>query len=325
MKIPRRQFLHLAGGGAALPTLSRFARAQTYPTRPVRIIVGQTAGGGQDIFARLVGQWLSARLGQQFIIDNRPGASGDIGAAAALRAPADGYTLLLVANSNAINATLRKTSNFNFIRDIAPVASIAHAPLVMEVPPTFPARTVPEFLVYAKANPGKLNMASSGIGTSDHVVGELFKMITGVSLVHVPYLGAPAAVTGLMSGQVQVMFNNLPNSMEYIKAGRLTPLAVTTATRSEALPDVPTVGEFVPGYEATGSWGLCAPRNTPPQIVELLNKEINAALASPVMAARFADLGAAVFPGSSGDFRKFLADETEKWGKVIKYANIKQE
>jgi tripartite-type tricarboxylate transporter receptor subunit TctC len=325
MKIPRRQFLHLAGGGAALPTLSNFARAQTYPTRPVRIIVGFAAGGGQDIFARLMGQWLSERLRQQFIIDNRPGASGDIGARAALRAPADGYTLLLVGPSNAINATLHDIPNFNFHRDIAAVASIAYAPLVMEVPPSFQAGTVPEFIVYAKANPGVLNMASPGIGTSVHVAGELFKMMTGVSLVHVPYPGAPAAVTGMMSGQVQVMFDNLPNSIEYIKAGRLRPLAVTTTRRWEALPNVPTVGEFVTGYEATSWWGVVAPRNTPPQIVELLNKEINAALASPVMAARFADLGAAVFPGSAGDFRKFLADETEKWGKVIKFANIKQE
>jgi tripartite-type tricarboxylate transporter receptor subunit TctC len=323
MKIPRRQFLHLAGSGAALPTLSHFATAQTYPTRPVRIIVGQTAGGGQDIFARLMGQWLSVRLGRQFIIDNRPGASGDIGAVAALRAPADGYTLLLVGPSNAINATLHDIANFNFIRDISPVASIAYAPLVMEVPPSFPARTAPEFIVYAKANPGTLNMASPGIGTSVHLAGELFKMMTGVSLVHVPYLGAPAAVTGLMSGQVQVTFDNLPNSIEYIKAGRLRPLAVTTATRSQALPDVPTVGEFVPGYEVTSWWGIVAPRNTPLQIVELLNKEINAALASPVMAARFTDLGAAVFPGSVGDFRKFLGNETEKWGKVIRAAGIK--
>jgi tripartite-type tricarboxylate transporter receptor subunit TctC len=322
MKLQRRHFLHLAAGTAALPAVSRVASAQGYPTRPVRLIVGQTAGGGQDIFARLIGQWLSARLGQQFIIDNRPGAGGDIGAAAALRAPADGYTLLLVANSNAINATLHSTVNFNFIRDIAPVASIAYAPLVMEVPASFPARTVSEFIVYANANPGVLNMASSGIGTSVHVAGELFKMMTGVNLVHVPYLGAPASVTGLMSGQVQVMFDNLPNSIGH-KAGALRPLAVTTATRSQALPDVPTVGEFVPGYEATSWWGVVAPRNTPAQIVELLNKEINAALGSPVMAARFADLGATVFSGSVGAFGKFLFDETEKWDKVIREANIK--
>ena len=264
MKLPRRQFLHLTAGATALSAVSRVARAQSYPTRPVRIIVGQTAGGGQDIFARLMGQWLSVRLGRQFIIDNRPGASGDIGAVAALRAPADGYTLLLVGPSNTINATLHDIANFNFIRDIAPVASIASAPLVMEVPPSFPTRTGPEFIVYAKANHGTLNMASPGIGTSVHLAGELFKMMTGVRLVHVPYLGAPAAVTGLMSGQVQVTFDNLPNSIEYIKAGRLRPLAVTTVTRSQALPDVPTVGEFVPGYEVTSWWGIVAPRNTPP-------------------------------------------------------------
>jgi len=323
MKFPRRQFLHLTANAVALPAVSRIAKAQVYPTRPVRIIVGQTAGGGQDIFARLMGQWLSLRLGQQFIIDNRPGAGGDIGAAAALRAPADGYTLLLVANSNAINATLHVTSNFNFIRDIAPVASIAHAPLVMVAHPSVPARTVPEFIAYAKANPGQLNMASPGVGTGVHVAGELFKMMAGIDLVHVPYLGAPAAVTGLISGQVHVMFDNLPNSIEHIKAGRLTPLAVTTATRSEVLPNVPTVGEFVRGYETNSWWGVVAPRNTPSQIVEALNAGINDALVSPVMVARFADLGAGMFPGSVGDFGKFLAGETEKWGRVIREANIK--
>jgi tripartite-type tricarboxylate transporter receptor subunit TctC len=289
----------------------------------VRIILGFPPGGMNDITARLMGQWLSERLGQPFIIENRPGAGGNIGVEAVIRAPADGYTLLLVATSNAINATLYEKLNFNFIRDIAPVASIIDAPLVMEVHPSHPAKTVSEFIAYAKANPGKLNMASAGNGSSIHVAGELFKMMTGVNMVHVPYRGAPAALTDLIGGQVQVMFDNLPNSVEYIRSGRLRPLAVTTTTRSGALPDIPTVGEVVPGYEARSWCGVSAPKKTPAEIIDRLNREINAGLADPVMKARFVDLGATVFPGSAGDFRKFIADETEKWAKVVKFSGAK--
>jgi tripartite-type tricarboxylate transporter receptor subunit TctC len=324
-QFPRRQFLHLAADAAALPAVSRVARAQAYPARPVRIILGFPPGGATDILARLIGQWLSERLGQPFVIENRPGAGGNIGAEAVVRAPADGYTLLVVATPNAINATLYEKLNFNFIRDIAPVASLIDSPLVMEVHPSHPAKTVPEFIAYAKANPGKLNMASAGVGTSIHVAGELFKMMTGVHMVHVPYRGAPAALTDLIGGQVQVMFDSLPSSVEYIRSGRLRPLAVTTTTRSGTLPDVPTVGEFVPGYEARAWWGVGAPQNTPAEIIERLNREINAALADPVMKARFVDLGTTVFPGSAADFKKFIADETEKWAKVVKFSGAKVE
>ena len=321
----RRRFLHLAAAAAALPAVSRMARAQGYPTRPVRIIVGQTAGGGQDIFARLIGQWLSDRLGRPFIIENRPGAGGNIGAEAVVRSSADGHTLLLIAPSNTINETLYDKLSFDFVRDIGPIASIARAPLIMEVPSSFPANTVSEFITYAKANPGKLNMASPGIGTSVHIAGELFKMMAGVDMVHVPYRGAPAADTDLISGQVQVMFNNVPNSIEHVRSGRLRALAVTTVERFQALPNIPTVGEFVPGYEASSWWGLGAPTNTPAEIVERLNREINAGLASPAMKSRFADLGATVFATSLAGFRRFVADETEKWAKVIKFAGIKPE
>jgi tripartite-type tricarboxylate transporter receptor subunit TctC len=323
MKLPRRNFLHLAAGAAALPVVSRMAHAQAYPSRPVRIVVGFAAGGGQDIFSRLIGQRLSARLGQPFIIENRQGFGGNIAAEAVVRAPADGYTLLSVANSNVSSTTLYENLKFDFMRDIAPVASFDRAPFVMEVPSSFPAKTVPEFIAYAKANPGKLNMASSGSGSGVHLSGELFKMMAGVNLVHVPYRGAPAAATGMISGQVQVMFDNLPNSIEHIRSGKLRALAVTTATRSKALPDIPTVGEFVPGYEATSWNGIGAPRNTPTEIVERLNGEINAALASPVMEARFADLGVTVFAGSVDQFRQFIADETEKWAKVVKFSGAK--
>jgi tripartite-type tricarboxylate transporter receptor subunit TctC len=294
-----------------------------YPTRPVRIIVGYTAGGGQDIFARLIGQWLSDRLGRPFIIENRPGASGNVGAESVARSPADGHTLLLIASSNTINETLYNRSRFDFIRDIAPVASIARAPLIMEVPSTFPANTVPEFIAYAKANQGKLNMGSPGIGTSVHIAGELFKMMAGVNLIHVPYRGAPAADTDLISGQVQVMFNNVPNSIEHVRTGRLRALAVTTVDRLQALPGVPTVGEFLPGYEASSWWGLAAPSNTPAEVVERLNIEINAGLASPPMKTRFVDLGATVFPSSVADFRRFVADESAKWAKVVRFAGVK--
>ena len=325
LKLPRRRFLHLAAGAAALPAMSRIASAQAYPSRPVRIIVGFPAGGTVDIVARLTGQWLSERLGQPFIVENRPGAGGNIGAEVVVRAAADSYTLLVIAANNYINTTLYEKLNFNFIRDIAPVASIIRIPLVMEVNSTVPANTVPEFIAYAKANPGKINMASAGNGTASHVAGELFKMMTGVDLVHVPYRGEPPALTDLLGGQVQVLFGTMPASIEYIKAGKLRPLAATTATRSDALPDLPTVGEFVPGYEASSSLGFGAPKNTPAEIIDKLNKEINTALADPKMKSRLADLGGAVLAGSPADFGKLIADETEKWAKVVKFAGIKAE
>jgi tripartite-type tricarboxylate transporter receptor subunit TctC len=323
MKLPRRQFLHLAAGAAALPVASRFAWAQTYPTRPVHIIVGFLAGGSTDIVARLMGQWLSERLGQQFITDNRPGASSNIGTELVVRAPPDGYTLLLDLSSNAINATLYKNLNFNFVRDVAPVASIIRSPNVMEVNPSFPAKTVPEFIAYAKANPGKINLATGGIGVPSHLSGELFKMMAGIDMVHVPYKGAAAALTDLLGGRVQVMFDPLPSSIEYIKAGKLRALAVTTATRSEALPDIPAVGEFVPGYEASTWFGLGAPKNTPADIVDRLNKEVNAGLADPKLKARLADLGGTALVGSPAEFGKIIAEDIEKWAKVINIAGIK--
>jgi tripartite-type tricarboxylate transporter receptor subunit TctC len=323
MKLPRRQFLHLAAGAAALPAVSRIAWAQAYPSRPVRLIVPFAPAGASDITARLIGQWLSERLGQQFVIDNRPGGGGNFGTEAVVRAPADGYTLLLVGGFNAINATLYDKLSFNFIHDIAPVAGIIRYPLVMQVNPSFPAKTVPEFISYVKSNPGKISYGSGGIGTSIHVASELFKMMAGVDMIHVPYRGGAPAMTDLMAGQVQVVFNPVPESMEFIRAGKLRPLAVTTATRSEVLPDVPTVGDFVPGYEASALQGIGAPKKTPAEIVDKLNKEINAGLADPKLKARFAELGAAVFPGSPSDFSKFIADETEKWAKVIKFSGAK--
>jgi tripartite-type tricarboxylate transporter receptor subunit TctC len=322
MKLPRRNFLHLAAAAAALPAVSRIARAQTYPSRPVRIIVGFPAGGGADIVARLIGQWLSERLGQQFIIENRPGAGTNIATEAVVRAVADGYTLLLVHSANAMNATLYEKLNFNFIRDIAPVAGIIVVPNFMVVNPSVPAKTVPELIAYAKANPGKINIASGPIGAPAHVAAELFKMMTGTDMLLVSYRGVAPALTDLLGGQVQVMFVTTVSSIEYIKTGRLRALAVTTATRSETLPDIPTVGEFVPGYEATSWYGVGVPRNTPAEIVEQLSKEVNAALADPKMKVRLADLGEAL-PGSPGDFAKLIADETEKWGKVIRALNIK--
>jgi tripartite-type tricarboxylate transporter receptor subunit TctC len=306
MKLPRRRFLHLAACAVALPVASRIAWAQAYPSRPVRIMVGFAPAGAQDILARLIGQWLSERLGQTFVIENRPGGGGNIAAEAVVRATADGYTLLLVGPPNAINATLYEKLNFNFLRDIAPVAGIVRAPNVMEVNPSVPAKTVSEIITYAKASPGKVNMASAGNGTGPHMAGELFKMMAGVNVV-----------------QVQVMFDALPPSMEHIRAGRLRALAVTTAARSPALPDVPTVNEFVPGYEASASFGVGAPRSTPADIVEKLNKEINGALADPKLKARLADLGGLTLPGSPADFGKLLAEETEKWGKVVKFSGAK--
>ena len=325
MKLVRRQFLRLAGAAVAAPALSSLAVAQAFPARPVRIIVGFGAGGSPDINARLMAQWLSERLGQQFIIENRPGAGGNIAAEAALRAPADGYTLLWVAAANAVSATLYDKLNFDFVRDIAPVASIIHGPQVMEVNPSFPAKTVPEFIAHAKANPGKINMASTGSGNLSHLSGELFKMMTGVDMLHVPYRGAAPALNDLLGGQVHVMFDAMPSSIAHIRAGRLRALAVTTATRWEGLPDVPTVGDFVPGFETSVWSGLGAPRNTPAEIVDRLNKEINAGLADPQIKARLADLGSTPFPGSPADFAKLIADETEKWAKVVKFSGIKAE
>jgi tripartite-type tricarboxylate transporter receptor subunit TctC len=323
MKLLRRRFLQLAAGAAALPPASRFAWAQTYPTRPVHIVIGYPAGGAADILARLMGQWLSERLGQPFIIENRPGAGTNIATEAVAKAPPDGYTLLLVTTANAMNATLYDKLNFNFIRDIAPVASIVRVPQVMEVNPSVPAKTVPEFIVYAKANPGKLNMASAGSGGPQHVAGELFKMMTGVDMLHVPYRGSGPALNDLISDRVQVMFDTLPSSIEFIKVGKLRPLAVTTPMRLEVLPDVPTVGDFLPGYEASAWQGVGAPKNTPADIVEKLNTEINAALADPKMKARLADLSCLVLAGSPAEFEKLIAEETDKWAKVVKFAGIK--
>jgi tripartite-type tricarboxylate transporter receptor subunit TctC len=322
-KIRRRQFLRIAAATAALPGVSRIARAQAYPTRPVRIIVGFAAGGGADITARLMGQSLSERLGQQFIVENRSGAGGNIATEAVVNAPADGYTLLLATSPNAVNATLYQKLNFNFIRDMSPIASVLAVPLVVVIHPSVPAKTVPEFIAYARANPGKLNMGSGGIGAAQHVAGELFKMMTGVNMVHVPYRGGAPAVADLLGGQLQVMFDVMLESIEYVRAGKLRALAVTTAPPSATLPDLPTVSEFVPGYEASQWYGIGAPKNTPAEIVEKLNKEINAALADPKMKARFADLGGTVLPGSPADFGKLIADETEKWGKVVKFAGIR--
>jgi len=323
MKLPRRNFLHLAAGAAALPVVSRIAWAQTYPTRPVRIVVPFAPGGVNDITARLIGQWLSERLGQQFIIENRPGGGGNIGIEAVVRSPADGYTLLVVGTTAAINATLFEKLSYNFIRDIAPVASIVRVPHVMQVNPSLPVATVPEFIAHAKANPGKISMGSGGNGSPAHVTGELFKMMTGVNLTHVPYRGAGPAITDLLGGQIQVTFTDMAASIEYIRAGRLRALAVTTPMRSEALPDIPTVGDFVSGFEASQWGGLCAPKNTPPEIIGKLNAEINTGLADPKLKIRLADLGGVALPGSPAEFGKLIADDTEKWAKVVKFSGAK--
>jgi tripartite-type tricarboxylate transporter receptor subunit TctC len=325
MNLPRRQFLRLAAGAAALPAAPRIAAAQSYPARPVRIIVGFPPGGPNDIVARIIGQWLSERLGQPFVIESRPGGGSNVGTEAVVRAPADGHTLLLASASNAINATLYERLNFNFIRDIAPVAAIIRVPNVMVVHPSVPARGVVEFIAFAKANPGKAIMASPGNGTSGHISGELFKMMTSVNLLHVPYRGSTPALTDLIGGQVQVLFNPLPSTIEYIRAGTLRALAVTATTRSEVLPDTPTVSEFVPGYEASTWFGVGAPKGTPTGIVDKLNNEINAGLADPRMKARLAELGGMILTGSPTDFGTLIADETEKLGKVIRSANIKAE
>jgi len=327
MKLPRRIFLHLAAGAAALPAVSRIAWAQAYPSRPVRLIVGFSAGGIADVFARLMGQWLSERFGRQVLIENRTGAGSNLAAELVVKAPPDGYTLLMMSSVNTINATLYDNLSFNFITDIAPVASIyRNSPSVVVVNPSFPAKTLPEFIAYAKANPGRINMASSGAGSGPHLYGELFKRMAGVNLLHVPYRGQPQALTDLLAGQVQVTFDPLANSIGHIGAGRLRALAVTTAKRLATLPDIPTVGEFVPGYEASGWQGIGAPKNTPTEIIEKLNKEINAGLADAKMQSRFAELGGyRAFASSPAELTKFIADETEKWGNVIRTLNIKAE
>jgi tripartite-type tricarboxylate transporter receptor subunit TctC len=326
MKLPRREFLHLAAGAAALPALPRIASALDYPTRPVRVIVGQASGSGSDAVARLIGQFLSERFGQQFVIENRPGAAGNIATEAVVRSPPDGYTLLLVNTGSAVNTTLYDKLNFDFIRDIAPIIGIATFAFVMEVNPSVPTKSLPEFIAYAQANPGKINMASAGIGSAHHLFGELFKMMAGVEMVHVPYRGSTPALTDLLGGRVQVMFDATTSSLPHISSGKLRPLAVTTATRSELLPDIPTIGDFVPGYEAHGWIGFGAPKNTPAAVVDRLNNEINSAISDSSIKARLIDLGGLVLPPSSpADFGKLIADETEKWAKVIRAANIRPE
>jgi tripartite-type tricarboxylate transporter receptor subunit TctC len=323
MKLPRRKFRHLAAGAAALPAVTGVARAQTYPTRPVRLLVGFAAGGPADIVARLIGQWLSERLGQQFVVENRVGAAGNIAAEAVVRSAPDGYTLLWITSSSAINATLYNKLNFDVVRDVVPVASVNRTPALMEVNPSFPAKTVPEFIAYAKANPGKINVASAGVGSASHLYAELFKLMAGVNLVPVHYRGSGPALPNLIAGQVQAMFDPIVSSIEYIRAGSLRALAVTTSTRLDVLPDIPTVGDFVPGFAASGWQGIGAPRNTPTDIVEKLNREVNAALADAKFKARLADLGAIVFVGSPADFKVHIAEEVEKWSKVIRAGNIK--
>ncbi len=323
MKLPRRRFLHLTAGAAALPLVSRVARAQAYPARPVRLMVGFAAGQAIDILARLIGQWLSDHLGQQFIIENRPGAGGNIATEFVVRAPADGYTLLVIGANNAINATLYDGLSFNLIRDIVPVGSIYLVRQVMVVNPSFPAQTVPEFIAYAKSNPGKVNFASAGSGSVAHVTGELFKMVAGIEMQHVPYRGAPPALTDLIGGQVHVMFDNMPSSIEHIKAGRLRALGVSAPTRLDVLPDVPRIADFVPNFETSAFAGIGAPKGTPADIVEKLSKEMKAGLADPKIKSRIAELGGAALSMSSAEFGKYIADETEKWSKVVKFSGAK--
>ena len=325
MKLHRRQFLHLAAGAAALPTVSRVAWAQSYPSRPVRVVVAAAAGGANDIIIRVIGRWLSGRLGQQFIIENRPGGSDNLGTETVVRAPADGYTLLAISGVMVVNTVLFDKLNFNFICDIAPVAGTLRAPLVMVVNPSFPAKTIPEFIAYAKANPGKLNFASGGTGTGPHMSGELFKVRTGVDMVHVPYRGEGLALTDLLGGQVQLMFSASSVSLESIKAANLRALGVTTSARWEAMPDIPTVSEFVPGFEASAWFGVGAPKDTPAETIDKLNNAINTALADPDIKARIADLGGVPFPSSPADLGRFIVEEADKWGKVIRAAKIKPE
>jgi tripartite-type tricarboxylate transporter receptor subunit TctC len=323
MTLPRRRFLQLAGGAAALPAMKRMAAAQSYPARPLRMIIGYPPGGSADITARLTGQWLSERLGQPVVVESRPGAATNLATEAVVRAAGDGYTLLLVAPANAINATLYDKLSFNFLRDIVPVAGIIRFPNVVVVNPSLPIKTIPELIAYAKANPGKLNMASSGNGSTIHMSGELFKMLTGINMVHVPYRGGAPALTDLIAGQVHVMFDNVPTSAEHIKAGKLRGLAVTSTVRSQVLPDLPTVADVLPGYEASAWYGLGVPKNTPGEVIDTVNKAMNAVLADAKAQARFAELGASLLPGSPADFGKLLADETEKWGKVVKFSGAK--
>ena len=323
MLLARRNFLRLAGAAALAPAFSRIAGAQDYPTRPVRLIVGFPPGGGTDVAARLVGQWLSVRLGQPVVIENRPGAGSNIATEAVVHAAADGHTLLLVSTAHAINATLYERLNYNFLHDIAPVAGFMRVPNVMEINPSLSVKSVPEFIAYARANPGTINMASGGNGTSQHLSGELFKMMTGLDIVHVPYRGAAPALTDLIGGQVQAMFGDMPSSIEFIKTGKLRALAVTTVTRSQVLPDLPSVSDFVPGYESSAWYGVGAPKNTPVEIVERLSKEINAALADPKMKARLNSLGGTVLDVSPSEFGTLIADETQKWAKVVKFSGAK--
>jgi tripartite-type tricarboxylate transporter receptor subunit TctC len=331
MKICRRRFLHLtttavATTAVAMPAVSRVASAaDSYPSRPVHLIVFYTAGGGNDIIARLMGQWLSQRLGQSFVIENRPGGGGNLGTEYVLRSDPDGYTLLLSSTANTVNASLYDKLDFNFIHDAAPVASISYEPNIMVVNPSVPAKTIPEFIAYAKANPGKIDFASAGIGSSQHMSGEMFKMMAGIEMTHVPFRGTAPALTGLLGGQVQVMFASMPAALEYVRAGKLRALGVTVAKRSDVLPDVPSISEFLPGFDASVYYGIVAPRNTPSAIVDRLNKEINAGLADPDLKARLTELGSTVLPGSPADFGKFIANETEKWAKVVKFADIKPE
>jgi tripartite-type tricarboxylate transporter receptor subunit TctC len=323
MNLPRRKFLRLAASAAALPVLSCLARAQTYPSRSVRLLVGYAAGGAPDILARLMGQWLSERLSQQFVIENRPGAGSSIATEAVVNATADGYTLLLASLANAVNASLYDKLNYNFMRDIVPVAGISQDANVMVVNTSVPIKTVPEFIAYAKAHPGQLSMASAGNGSSPHMAGELFKFMAGIDMVHVPYRGSPPALTDLLSGQVQVYFGPVSATIEYIKAAKIRALAITTRERSNALPNVPSLGDFVAGYEFSAFYGIGAPKNTPAEIIDKLNQQINAGLADPKLKAQLADLGSSTFAGSPSDFRKFIASETEKWAKVVKFAGIK--
>src|SRR5947209_4627551 len=325
MKFPRRRFLQLAASAAVLPSLPTSAKAQAYPSRPIRLIIGYTPGGSADLTARLMGQWLSERLGQSFVVENRPGGGTNIATEAVVRAPPDGYTLLLAAPANAINATLydKDKLNFNFLRDVEPVAGIIRFPNVVVVNPSVPVKTIPELIAYAKANPGKLNMASSGNGSTIHMSGELFKMLTGTNMVHVPYRGGAPALTDLIAGQVHVMFDNIPTCAEHVKSGKLRGLAVTSTTRSDVLPDLPPVADFLPGYEASAWYGIAAAKNTPADIIDRLNKETNAVLAGPTAKTRFKELGAFLLPGSAAEFGKLLADETDKWGKVVKFAGAK--
>ena len=325
MKIRRRSLFRLAAGAVALPALSRFARAETYPSRPVHLIIGYPPGGSADMTARLFGQWLGDRLGQQFVIESRTGAGTNLATEAVVRAAPDGYTLLLSAPANATNPALFAKLNFDFIRDTTPVAGLIRFPDVVDVNLALPVRTIPELIAYAKANPGALNFGSSGVGSTLHVAGELFKMMAGVNIVHVPYRGGAPAMIDLIGGRVQLMFDNVPTSVEFVRSGKIRPLAVTSAARIELFPDLPTVADYVPGYEASAWYGIGAPKGTPAEIVDRLNREVNAILADPATKARLAELGASLLPGSPADFGKLVADETEKWGKVIRFAGIKAE